>query len=1078
MTRRFYCLLAMMLFFVCTNYEDDNPYDPDYVGDYYLAIVWDSLPDTLGTFIEYQVPYEYSRGRDSLYLFTPNDSLNGIIDDSLFWPYPASYFRLYFVREYTGRVGITGRALNDNTIMDSSTVYTIHPFHVTSLAPVEFGKELRCILDIDTPFTSRFIENPADSVIWYYNTDMIDTLPVSDTVTYTVKDCTTCSVTAYFLDKRNNKSSAISRSFVVSSVSPVVSIQDTVIHRVATVFLPISYSDANDAVDSAFCIFRGDTTRIQVKHTDNDTLLLSTGYDPLTEKVKVWVRDKSGLVSNIDSAVLMTIIPEFEAPSIRLFNQPEDTIKTALDSIAVRFLVWDNSGVVAVICSTSEHIHYGVVDSMAQDSTIWNVSINDLSFGECFPVKACAVDSFNNGSPGTTFFAYYDSTFTDMVGPTIKLIDPDTDNFRISSSTDTVVCIVKDLIDSIDTIDNGIDTVYYEINGLFAGPASKINDSTYTFVYTLSQYHNNTLTIVARDSSGAYNKTEHHLYIDYNTVPTGISNISPANNADNIENLSGVTLSWNHAQDADGDTIVYQIAYGRDENSLVYTALSDNTVTVNGLPGGTDYIWYVNVLTELDTVRCPAGTDTYYTFRTTNHPASIAVMHNGPKTINDTVTFTVSAADAEGIKEYYWDFNGDGIHDDTISNVFDTVVTHSYTQANTYTVVAMVNDNTDSVTSRDTTIVITNNSPAVNAYPASDTLYVGYNDTIHLTPTATDDGQVVKYEWAFGTDTTFVNVTASLGDTAFPADTSGLPKVVKYYFRATDEDLNTSIDSLYVHINMLWHRIDDDAWIIDRNNFPVVYDANALFVLGGWTTGSTKRDVWKSMDGENWVMISEDSSFTPRYNHAAAIKNDTLYVAGGDVTHDIWQSTDGGITWDSIGDLKDVDVNYQSKLAGSRMITVYDTLYLIGGYFGGGISNKVYSSIDGITWNSLNIYANDPAKRFKASDNFSTFFHNDTVWVYSENELWHSEPAPFGDLWTKDTTISDISGHGGILIYNDDMYAVADSTFWLIKDRGATWREITSAGPWKGSSYQKTAVFNNKMWLFTDKGIWYSTDTP
>lgn len=63
-------------------------------------------------------------------------------------------------------------------------------------------------------------------------------------------------------------------------------------------------------------------------------------------------------------------------------------------------------------------------------------------------------------------------------------------------------------------------------------------------------------------------------------------------------------------------------------------------------------------------------------------------------------------------------------------------------------------------------------------------------------------------------------------------------------------------------------------------------------------------------------------------------------------------------------------------------------------------------------------------------------------------------------------------------IYSDTMYAVSNNTFWFSIDRGQNWQRMASSAPWTGSNYQRAAVFNNKIWVFTDKGIWYSTDTP
>ncbi len=109
MTRIISLLVVLLLCLVCTNYEDNNPYDKEYEGNYFLEIEWDSIPALLGCFITYRVPYKHSSGNDSLKLFSPGDTLGTIIDNSLFNIYPSSHFFLYFIKEYSGRIVIQGR---------------------------------------------------------------------------------------------------------------------------------------------------------------------------------------------------------------------------------------------------------------------------------------------------------------------------------------------------------------------------------------------------------------------------------------------------------------------------------------------------------------------------------------------------------------------------------------------------------------------------------------------------------------------------------------------------------------------------------------------------------------------------------------------------------------------------------------------------------------------------------------------------------------------------------------------------------------------------------------------------------
>lgn len=1081
MTRILFILILLPLLFVCTEYPDDNPFDEDYEGDYFLNIDWRSLPGTLGTFIDYTVPYTASTGKDSLSKYVIHDTLNATV---ALISYTDSSLHLYFIKEDSGDISIKGYALNNTEVISNDTTVTvINPFLVAPIDSVIFGKQFGCFLTVKTLFDALFTKDSTDSVIWSYQVhDTFDTLTKSiiDTITFPVTSYDSCRIRARFKDENGNQSSEIYRSFYTHKFPPTVSAPcSTGTVRVGTLLLSIKFNDKNDKVDSAFCMLQGDTlTKMKLESPDTATLAVFTGYEPITDTLFTWVKDQSGLTSNIDTTFLVTFIPDLEGPFIRIYSQNEDTIKTASNSVEVLFIAWDNwpNGVKAVTCTTmTNDVLFGTfLQDTTNDSTIWKVTITDLPFRETFSTKACAIDSFNNMSPCTTFYMYYDSTFSDITPPKISLIYPDIDSMRVYVDTFTAVFTVTDLVDSVDTIDDGIETVYYEINGTFAGTAIKVDSITYSFFDTLPQFNLNTITIVARDGSACHNRATYPFHHFYNTIPTGISNISPQDSADTVFCLDSLTFSWDHAQDADGDVISYDLFYGTDPGSFTNPITSECFYTATDIKGGLGYLWYINVITKLDQIRCPAGTDTYFIFTTKDNPAIISGFDDDSATINDTVRFEITATDYEGIKEYRWDFDGNGTNDVTTK---DPDTSHIYPAVGVYNATVTVVDSINNTTTDTAVITITNNKPVIKADSTGDTLYVGYNDSVKFNPTATDDGTIVLYEWSFDSGSTFIE-HSGVGDTSFLVDTENLPQLPYYIFRVEDEDGNSSEDTVYVLINMIWDSITNNSWIINRESFPVISDDNEIFVLGGWVGGTIKRDVWRSTDGYQWQNIAEANSFTQRYKHAAVIKNDTLYVAGGDVTHDIWRSADGGITWDSIGDLKDIDILYQNKLAGVEMVTFRDTFYLLGGNYGASKSNKVFSSMNGIDWDSLNTYYQVPERRFKITDNFSAFSDNDSLWVLAENEVWHSDPNPFGDSWTRDSTVSEFSGYAGLFIFRGIMYAVSGNTFWFSNDRGKNWQIMTSSGPWSGSNYQRAAIFNNKMWLFTDKGIWFSDDTP
>ncbi len=73
------------------------------------------------------------------------------------------------------------------------------------------------------------------------------------------------------------------------------------------------------------------------------------------------------------------------------------------------------------------------------------------------------------------------------------------------------------------------------------------------------------------------------------------------------------------------------------------------------------------------------------------------------ETVPFEVTFSVSASDSNGIKEYDWDFNSDGITDQVTSS---PTATHIYNHEGTYTATVRVIDNLGARTYKNVSIAL------------------------------------------------------------------------------------------------------------------------------------------------------------------------------------------------------------------------------------------------------------------------------------------------------------------------------------------------------------------------------------
>jgi len=107
-----------------------------------------------------------------------------------------------------------------------------------------------------------------------------------------------------------------------------------------------------------------------------------------------------------------------------------------------------------------------------------------------------------------------------------------------------------------------------------------------------------------------------------------------------------------------------------------------------------------------------------------------------------------------------------------------------------------------------------------------------------------------------------------------------------------------------------WNRIGQAPWNprhaagygTDRNENGYLIGSDATPA----TTDEDRKQVWQTNDGRNWNLQTNQAPWSANLIlHGLAIKEDTLYVAGGQFGSSIssglndttWQSTDGGVTW-------------------------------------------------------------------------------------------------------------------------------------------------------------------------------------
>jgi hypothetical protein len=681
----------------------------------------------------------------------------------------------------------------------------------------------------------------------------------------------------------------------------------------------------------------------------------------------------------------------------------------------------------------------------------------------------------------------------DQAGPAITPLTQQEKN-RVTSATGQISFTIQD--------ESGVDSVWYELNEIFIGNIIEGTANTYQCNFDLgSNYGDNILVVHARDNSPKNNMASKSVILLYNTVPSSIVPHRPLNGAV-VQEENTAVLEWTGGTDVDGDAVKYQVFCGENPSSLNFKQETfNNTYSINSLSSATKYYWRVKLITSLDTLYFPSQSGSWE-FTTANSPTTIAEFTNRRASISDNVNYSFSASDEQGIREYGWDFNADGITD--ITTLTPAVTRIAPATIGEYPITVRIIDNLGDATTRTITLTITNTAPSITGLP--DTLHVGYKKAVVLSPQVTDDGQNLVHKWDFANTGAFIEV--SNGDTVFTAEATNLPKTVSYVYKITDDDGNVAQKQVAVVIDLAWTKVPNSENVM-RTGFALAQDGdNKLFLLGGETNSGYYNDIRTSTNAVDWTIGNANSPWATRSDAAALFVNNRLLLVGGwkyendtySIFSGVWSSDDGGISWDSLNDVN----SYYTDMWGGHIGGIYDanlvaykeliapyttkSIFMVGGNsrdYLNGVSQFLQSDNGGLSWS----LAQTPLDEETTSGRgwFPAAVNGDTIWCVGGN---YRNILPFqvtfmstdGYAWSeRASSLSLAPNYGtGDLIHYDGKLIFPTTTAGIVisADGGASWSVLSSNSPWTQNSPRKMRVisFQSKLWVFTDKGIWF-TDT-
>jgi len=236
-----------------------------------------------------------------------------------------------------------------------------------------------------------------------------------------------------------------------------------------------------------------------------------------------------------------------------------------------------------------------------------------------------------------------------------------------------------------------------------------------------------------------------------------------------------------------------------------------------------------------------------------------------------------------------------------------------------------------------------------------------------------------------------------------------------------------------------------------------------------------------------WIQATPNAGWSARDVHTSVVFDGKMWVTGGwdgSYRNDVWSSTNG-VTWDSTAR---VGTRWSGRF-GHTSVVFDGKIWVIGGY-AGSYRNDVWSSLDGVNWDSTPRVGPRWQRRYGHTsvvfDNKmwviggydGSGFRND-VWSSSDGVNWDSTPR-VGPRWSARYQHTSV-------VFDDTMWVIGgyDGSYrndvWSSWD-GINWTQATGSAEWSGRYGHTSVVFDNTMWVIGGNDgsyrndVWSSSD--
>lgn len=268
--------------------------------------------------------------------------------------------------------------------------------------------------------------------------------------------------------------------------------------------------------------------------------------------------------------------------------------------------------------------------------------------------------------------------------------------------------------------------------------------------------------------------------------------------------------------------------------------------------------------------------------------------------------------------------------------------------------------------------------------------------------------------------------------------------------------------------NEVWSSADGAAWVLEKPNSFLSADfdpsrdwegrhtagyavfRDKLWIIGGDANQRHyQNDVWNSVDGKTWSLVTTQVPWAPRCLHHTVVFQDRLWVLGGQTMpafapageifyRDIWNSSDG-VHWERV-EPREPYWTARGMIGGAAVFQ--DRIWILGGgtydtpqtpqrqFF-----NDVWSSADGVTWTC---HTRSAAWTPRQYHDVAAF--DGRLWVLegwnqtNRNDVWHSAD---GVVWQELPGTPWSARHAAsVVVHADALWVIAgnnmESDVWKL----------------------------------------------